>query len=83
MLHQMIREGDILKAKPKHFKPRQEGVVRSPNFMRVAKLSTNQSINYNLGKRWATPSNRTYLSRRSRICSSRAHVALPSRRNAH
>ena len=41
----MIQEGDILKAKPKHFIPRQEGVVGFPKFTFYETCSNKYNVN--------------------------------------
>lgn len=81
MCNLIIQEGDILKAKPKHFIPRQEGVVSLQ--IHVYQISGNLNNITISGERWTTSSNCTYPSQHGRIRSSRSYVALPSRRDTH
>ena len=78
----IIQEGDILKAKPKHFIPRQEGVVS----LQIHVYQTFGNLNniiIIIGERWTTSSNSTYTSKPSRVRSGCPYVALPPRRDAH
>ena len=77
----IIQEGDILKAKPKHFIPRQEGVVSLSKSIMMFIGNLNNIII--IGERWSTSSNSAYPSQRSRIRSGRSYVTLSSRRDTH